>query len=64
MQKKISFKNIILKGIIGMLFIVFVVSGCALDSDYWVEALAVCGISFAFLMLFAIANGAMNGGCE
>ncbi len=62
MRKFRSFKNMILKGIMGMAFVVFMVSGSALDSNYWMEALAVCIVSFAILALFAIANGAMNWG--
>lgn len=61
MQKR-KIKNIILKGIIGLLVITFMAAGSALDSNYWMEALAVCIASFGILALFAIANGAMNWG--
>lgn len=64
MQKKISFKNIILKGIAGAAFIAFFASGSALDSNYGMEAMAVCITSFAIWAMFAIANGALNWGVE
>lgn len=57
-----KYKNKILKTIVGMAFVTFMLAGSALDSDYWMEAFAVCIVSFAILALFAIANGAMNWG--
>ena len=62
MRKHRKIKNMILKTIAGMSFVTFMVAGSALDSNYWVQALAVCIVSFAILALFAIANGAMNWG--
>ena len=59
MRKK--FKNMVIKEIVSMLFIIFLVSGSALDSDYWMEALAVLIVSFAVLTMFAIASGALRG---
>lgn len=62
MQKKFKIKNMILKAIVGMAFIIFLASGSALDSNYWMEALAVCITSFGILALFAFVNGALNWG--
>ena len=59
MRKK--FKNMVIKAIVSMLFIIFLVSGSALDSNYWMEALAILLVSFAIITMFAIANGAMRG---
>jgi uncharacterized membrane protein (GlpM family) len=60
-RRKNSLKNIILKGVMGTAFTILLLSGAALDSDYWMEALAVFMVSFAILAMFAIANGAMGG---
>jgi hypothetical protein len=54
-------RRLIVKGFIGFDFLVFVMSICALDSDYWKSAVAVFLMSFAILVMFAIANGAMGG---
>lgn len=53
-------RKLIVKGFMGFTFIVFALSACALDSDHWVSALTVCGMSFAILVMYAIANGAME----
>lgn len=59
MRKRL--KNIILKGIVATMLVVFMVSGCLLDSEVWVPAFIVCIASFAFLAMFAYANGMMGG---
>jgi hypothetical protein len=48
-------KNKILKAISGVAAMVFITSGCALDSQSWLPYI-VCGVSLAWLVLFFIAN--------
>jgi hypothetical protein len=54
-------KTILVKGFIGLNFILFMLSACGLDNDHWMAMLAICMVSFANLAMFAIANGAMRG---
>ena len=63
-KKKFKIKNMILKSVMSVVFVVFLAAGSALDSNYWMQALAVCIVDFSILALFAIANGAMNWGDE
>lgn len=48
-------KNKILKTTAAIMGILFLVSGCALDSISWIP-FVVCGVSGAWLALFAYAN--------
>lgn len=59
-KRKHSLKNIILKGIVGIAFTVFCVSGCLLDSNIWIPAFNLCMASFAVLAMFAYVNGYMD----
>lgn len=60
-RRKFSVKNIILKGFMNMVCIIFMLSAMALDSEHWVSALVVCATSFAILMMYGWVNGAFGG---
>lgn len=53
-------KKIILKTTAAIMGILFILSGCALDSDSWIPYI-VCYGSGAWLALFAYANGMFYG---
>ena len=53
------FRNITLKATACIMFCVWAVSGCLLDSKSWIPSV-VCLGSFAWLMLFGYANGWTN----
>lgn len=53
MKKRIH--NWVLKAEVTIAAIAFIVSGMALDSLQWLPTI-VCGVSLAFLALFAFAN--------
>lgn len=54
-MKRKKLKNIILKTVAYIMVFLFLLSGCALDSNSWVPCI-VCGASLAWLALFAYAN--------
>lgn len=58
-MKKKSFKNCILKTTVWFMFLLFLVSACAIDSVSWIPTV-VCLISAGWLCLFAWVNGAME----
>ena len=57
-------RKMLVKGFIGMNFVLFLLSASALDSDNWMAPAAICIITFANLVMFAIANGAFGGGYD
>lgn len=54
-------ENIIAKGFVGLNFVLFILSLASFDSDNVMTVSAICIVSFAILVMFAIANGAMRG---
>lgn len=58
-MKRRKIKNFVLKAMACIMFLAWAVSGCLLDSASWIPG-AVCIGSFAWLMLFAYANGAFD----
>lgn len=56
-----TIKNIIVKGFLGLNFVLFLLSGAALDSDHWMAALAICMVSFANLAMAALAYRMTRG---
>ena len=59
-MKRKNTKNIILKVVACIMGILFLVSGCALDSDSWIPYI-VCFVSLLYLAWFAHANGQWGG---
>lgn len=55
-MKRKKLKNIILKTVAYIMVFLFLVAGCALDSDSWIPHI-VCIVSLLWLALFAYANG-------
>ena len=53
-------KNIILKTTAGIAIILFIISGCALDSESWLP-FVICLASIAYLTAFAYANKLFYG---
>jgi len=54
-MKRKKLKNTILKVTAWIMVVIFLVSGCALDSASWIPHI-VCSLSLAWLALFAYAN--------
>ena len=59
-MKKSKVHNIILKFITGTMFILFLFSVAAFDSESIIPAITSL-VSFAWLLLFALANGYVGG---
>lgn len=55
-----KFKNFILMMITAVAFIVFVICGCYLDAEIIIPQLIIMGGCSAWIILFAVANGAWN----
>ena len=54
-------RKMLVKGFIGLNFVLFLLSASALDSENIMVPAAICFITFANLAMFAIAYGAMRG---